>query len=278
MLEVKKKMNRVDSFVDERDYQLLEADKYTFFILKLVMGENSTLLLSDHERLIICFTNHPFPVWIWTPDDVTEYEMEEIYKLAKENDLLSGEYRFNVKYSLAEYFIKMAAEEGITLSISINMYAYDCLEPIEPEIKAEGAIHRCDMNDVEELVAFLEMFHNEVGIDQKDVQGYRIDAEAFIRSGNMYFWKDNQGNNVASCKYAPNGDAASIGLVFTRPKFRRRHYADNLVYQVTMKAKEAGYVPMLYTDADYVASNACYEKIGYVLQGKLCTIENPKKG
>jgi len=25
-------------------------------------------------------------------------------------------------------------------------------------------------------------------------------------------------------------------------------------------------------DADYVASNACYEKIGYVLRGKLCTI------
>ena len=35
---------------------------------------------------------------------------------------------------------------------------------------------------------------------------------------------------------------------------------------------EAGYVPMLYTDADYVASNACYEKIGYILRGKLCTI------
>jgi len=29
---------------------------------------------------------------------------------------------------------------------------------------------------------------------------------------------------------------------------------------------------MLYTDADYVASNKCYEKIGYILRGKLCTI------
>ncbi len=27
------------------------------------------------------------------------------------------------------------------------------------------------------------------------------------------------------------------------------------------KEKAAGYVPLLYTDADYVASNACYEKI-----------------
>ncbi len=29
---------------------------------------------------------------------------------------------------------------------------------------------------------------------------------------------------------------------------------------------------MLYTDADYVVSNAWYEKIGYILRGNLCTI------
>ena len=29
---------------------------------------------------------------------------------------------------------------------------------------------------------------------------------------------------------------------------------------------------MLYTNANYPASNACYQKIGYVLRGKLCTL------
>ena len=60
--------------------------------------------------------------------------------------------------------------------------------------------------------------------------------------------------------------------MYTRGEYRRRHYAENLVYQVSKMAKDAGYMPMLYTDADYAASNACYEKIGYVLRGKLCTI------
>ena len=68
------------------------------------------------------------------------------------------------------------------------------------------------------------------------------------------------------------GIMSSINLVFTRPEFRRKHYAENLVYQVTKLAMDSGYVPMLYSDADYTASNACYEKIGYVLRGKLCTI------
>ena len=44
------------------------------------------------------------------------------------------------------------------------------------------------------------------------------------------------------------------------------------MYQVTRIARDKGFVPMLYTDADYAASNTCYEKIGYILKGKLCTI------
>lgn len=262
----------MDNFIDERDYRLLESDKYTFFVLKQVMGGDVKLLLSDHERMIICYTGHPFPVWIWTPDDATEEEMEKVYQIAKDNDFFLGNINFNIKYDLAKYFIKRAADDGIKLMVLINMFAYDCYNPIEPKINSDGEIHRCEMEDLEDLVTFMDMFHKEIGIDQKDIQGYRMDAEEYIKSGNMYFWKNEAGKNVACCKYAPSGDSASINLVFTRPEFRRRHYADNLVYQVTMKAKEAGYVPMLYTNADYTASNACYKKIGYVLQGKLCTV------
>lgn len=262
----------MDSFADERDIKILEDDKYTFFVLRRIIGGKCELLLTDHERLIICFTNKPFPIWIWTPDDATKEEMEKAYQIAAEHSFFNGEYRFNLKYDLAKFFIEKAAADGRSLSISTNMFAYDCQNLIEPYKTADGSIHRCTSEDLEELVDFLDLFHKEVGIDQKDRDGYRMDAEAFINSENMYLWKNEQGNHVASCKYAPNGKLASINLVFTRPEYRRKHYAENLVYQVSKLAMEAGYVPMLYTDADYVASNACYEKIGYVLRGKLCTI------
>ncbi len=51
----------IDTYVDERDYELLEADRYTFFVLKRIMGGECKLLLSDHERLILCFTGHHTP-------------------------------------------------------------------------------------------------------------------------------------------------------------------------------------------------------------------------
>lgn len=262
----------MDTYVDERDYRLLEADKYTFFVLKRIIGGECRLLFSDHERLILCFSAPPYPVWIWTPDDAPVEEMERAYQLVRENELLTGDYQFNCKYSLAQYFMQRASEDGFNAEISTNLYAYDCLDPIAPKEKAEGVVYRCEMKDLEEVVELMDLFHKEVGIDQRDLLSYRADAKAYIQSGNLFFWKDPQGNHVASCKYTPNGEMASISLVYTRPEFRRKHYGENLVYQVTMKAKEAGYVPMLYSDADYAASNACYQKVGYILRGKLCTI------
>ena len=50
----------MDNFVDERDYKLLEADKYTFLVLRRIIDTECSLLLTDHERLIICFTGSPY--------------------------------------------------------------------------------------------------------------------------------------------------------------------------------------------------------------------------
>ena len=262
----------MDNYVDERDYKLLEGDKYTFFVLRRIIDGPCKLLLSDHERLIICFSTEPFPAWIWTADDATEEEMEKAYRLLFENNLMNKEHTFNLKYELSDYFIKRALKDGINLSVKTNMFAYDCPNPIKPDEIAEGEICRCEMSDKEELADFVEMFREENGVDQMDRKGCLEYAEIKINEGRTFFWKDSQGNHVASCSYNSKGELASIGLVYTRPEHRRKHYAENLVYQVTKMAEAEGCLPMLYTDSDYIASNACYEKIGYVLRGKLCSI------
>ena len=262
----------MDNFADERDYNLLENDKYTFFVLRRIIDNPCRLLLSDHEKLILCYTENPYPVWIWTPYDSSAEEMDRAYSLARENGLLDGKHHFNVKYELAEHFIRRASQDGGKMSITLNMFAYDCLNPIKPDVTADGGLHKCTPDDIGDLAEIIDLFQKELNIDRKSHAENLRDAEDRINAGTVYMWKDEQGHNVASCKYYPKGDMASVGLVYTHPEFRRKHYAQNLVYQVTVKVKEAGYVPMLYTDADYVASNSCYEKIGYVLRGKLCSI------
>ena len=264
----------IDNYVDDRDFKILEQDKYTFYVLKHILSGNweCKLLLSDHDRMILCYSDHPFPIWIWTPDDLSDDEKEKVYQLVKKNSLLTCEYKFNMKYDLAEFFIKRAGKDGYKYQIFLNLFAYDCRNPIKPVSEVDGDIYQCQTEDIEELVELMDMFHRETGVDQKDREGYLEDAKSFIDSGKMFFLKNSNGVNVACCKYDPTDDMASVNLVFTRPEYRRRHYAEHLVYQVTSMAMEEGYTPMLYTNADYTASNTCYEKIGYVLRGKICTI------
>ncbi len=76
----------MDNFVDERDYKLLEADKYTFLVLRRIIDTECSLLLTDHERLIICFTGSPYPVWIWTADGSTREEYEFAYRIVMEKE------------------------------------------------------------------------------------------------------------------------------------------------------------------------------------------------
>lgn len=261
----------MDNFVDGRDQKLLERDKCTFFVLQRILGGACKLILTDHERTIICFSCDPYPVWIWTADDASEEEMERTYQLVSAQPLFNGK-RFNLKRSLAEFFIARAAAEGKTLSVITDLFAYDCPCPKKPIETADGSFCRCTEGDLEVLTDVIEEFHREIATDMRDRGAYRMDAEASIRVGNAFFWKNGAGEIVSCCRYVVNGDMASIGLVITRSAFRRRHYAQNLVYEVTKMAADAGYLPMLYTDGNYAASNACYAKIGYVLRGKLCTI------
>lgn len=263
---------KMDNFVDERDFELLAQDKYTFSVLSRIIRGECEIRLTDHERMIVCFTGQPYPVWIWTPDGASEDEFERAYQLAKGLNVMDGEHRFNIKYELAEYFMDRAKKDGLDLKITTNLFAYDCPSPIAPSSVVDGKIHQCTKEDFDIMVDFFDMFHEAVGIDKESRETYRTYAENDIGKGSLYVWETEDGKYASSCNWHPVQDMASIGLVYTRDEYRRRHYAEHLVYQVTKIAQDAGYLPMLYTDADYVASNKCYEKIGYILRGKLCTI------
>ena len=263
---------KMDNFTDERDDKLLEADKYTFSVLRRVMKGECVLLLADHERLIICHTDKPYPVWICLPYGTPDADMERACLLSKENGLLDGAHTFNMKYETAEYFIERAEKDGRKLAITLNMFAYDCREPIKPEISVDGGLYRCTPADIDEVTELVSGFWAEALGEKRDRATDRASAEEFIAAGKMFLWKDGSGRTAACCKYIPSGELASLGLVYTLPGYRRKHYAQNLVYEVTKLAAGEGYLPALYTNADYAASNGCYVKIGYILRGRLCTI------
>lgn len=262
----------MDRHADERDLDLLKKDRYTFAVLSRILPGSCSVTLTDHERFILCHSVSPYPVWLWTPDDLSETEKQRAWEVANSTCPLTEGYRYNLKYDLADAFIAKAREQGLTVGIATNMLAYDCPAPIAPALPAEGCLYQCTEADIDTVAGMILEFHTSIGDARFDLPACRKIAESHI-AGHFYFWKNPEGEPVACCTFHPDGDLASVGSVYTVPAHRRKHYAQQMVYEVTRLIAERGLTPMLYTDADYAASNACYEKIGYVLRGKLCTIK-----
>ena len=105
-------MEIIDNFVTEKDFELLQNDKYTFFVLGRILKGECNFIASDHNKIIICHSCKPFPLWIWTPDNVSQQEMETVYQILLENNFLTSEYTFNLKYDLATFLISRASKDN----------------------------------------------------------------------------------------------------------------------------------------------------------------------
>ena len=261
-----------DPFTDERDLDLIGQDRYTFSILARLLKGPCDIIRSDHQKLILCHTGAAYPVWLWTPDGLSGRDKEAAWALAEACRPLKDGYRYNMKYELAEFFIEKARQSGIRAGYAMRLFAYDCPAPVGPAERAEGRLHVCSEEDIEEAAGLIPRFYTGIGDTPPPREHILEKVRDAVADRAFFFWKDGAGNTAALCSFRQNGSLAWLGSVYTLPEHRRKHCAQTLVYEVTKIAKERGLTPMLYTDADYEASNACYTKIGYTLRGRLCTI------
>ena len=95
----------------------------------------------------------------------------------------------------------------------------------------------------------------------------------YINNDELFVWVDDNDQIVATVRKNLDGNYAKIAFVYTLPTHRRKGYAINLVHKVSQMLLDDGLIPILYTNGDYVASNECYKKIGYVQVGKLVDVE-----
>ena len=263
-------LQRFENQICPVDTSFLKVDEFTFSVLIRNLRGVCTLTITEGARVVICYSTSPFPVWIWVPDDASEEEMEQAYLLTKENFDLHL-HRFNLKYRLSDYFIARANKDGISLGIDTNMLAYCCPSPILPKKIAPGFLEVAGDEDVLFTAQFLKAFHEALNADRESDEGYLEKASNYISQKQFFYWNDGK-ERVACCSYICSGDQCSIGNVYTLPSHRCKGFAANLIYAVSKRISESGYLPTLYTDADYIASNTCYTQVGFISKGKVCSI------
>ena len=205
----------MDSFVNEKDFELLNQDHYTFEALKRILKGECELIRSNHENLLLCHSESHYPVWIWTPDNASDEVKKYAWELVCSHRPLGSGYRYNLKYELARYFIKKASDEGVNAGISMNMFVYDCPSSIPPDTVADGGIYCCTTDDEKEAAAIIPRFYTEIGEEAPSYEYCLEKVRDYISGNGFFFWKNKNGRTVACCSCKLNDGFASVSSVYS---------------------------------------------------------------
>ena len=90
-----------------------------------------------------------------------------------------------------------------------------------------------------------------------------------MKSGKFYVLRNSSGKIVSMASFSIIENTAKLAHVYTPIDERGKGYSANLIYQLTNNLLEKEYVPLLYTDYNYIPSNKAYINAGYEPQGIL---------
>lgn len=244
-------------------------DTITFSVLANILQIPCAHTFTDHETVILCHSTPPYPVWVWCRDTDCTESVAAIASCIREHFPAEDGFRWNMTYSLLEALQKSDPYfAGLSTAMGLLSYRMDELLPVT---------HPCDGYPeparAEDLDYLCKLWHDASlemeGFDHDDAF-CRAKVKTHLELGTLYTWRNTEDTLVAMVGRGSTPPFGKIGPVYTLPEHRRKGYAMNLVYAVSAGILRDALTPILYTDAHYPASNACYQKIGFRQVGALC--------
>lgn len=251
---------------------LLEEDAITFSVLRQILMSECADIVTDGASWIVCHSASPYPVWVWCRDAENGDAVRRIARCLKTQFPLEQGFVVILGQELHQH---LTAEDAYFAAAREKMgllsYRLDTLAPKPP--KCEGQMRLVADEELEDLIPHwiamrVEMEGRRITPEKAMATMTRIAGER-----GLYAWCDAGGQIVAVCARLDQAPYGKISSVYTLPEHRRKGYCQNLIHSVTKQMLCEGRIPILYTDAAYAASNACYQKIGYRQIGRLTSME-----
>lgn len=258
---------------DVEDVALLKGDDLiTYSVLARILKGECADTYTNRKSVIVCHSRHPYPVWVWCKEVSVDEDVRQIASCLKETFSFEKGFAVNLGYELLER-LKEVDPYFVHAKIKMNLLSYRLDQLNETDHPCDGAPEQATLDNLECLTKLWRDGCLEMEGMEHDEEFCLNHTRARIEQRNLFFWRNGDGEIVAITGRGNVDQYSNVTSVYTRPDKRRRGYAMNLVAHVTKTILDDGLTPILYTNADYAASNECYQKIGYKQVGSLCTIK-----
>lgn len=253
-----------------------QKDKYKFNLILKNLTSRELELYSDEVNYIICRGSKKFPTWIWTKDNFDKNVISEIEELIKLYLTDAEKDKFTCKKELYDLLVERGFE-NLNLDDYFEMGFLICHEAREPK-KCDGVLDKAHEEDRETLVKYWYDDGQEMnGFDAITLEQAREDVDGFIESDNFFVLRNPDGKVVSMAGFGVTENQAKLSHVYTPNDERGKGYAANIIYLMTNELLKSGYVPLLYTDYNYIPSNRAYINAGYEDTGILINFSCSKQ-
>lgn len=257
--------------------EILKGEEITYAVLIMIMNNKSRKVFTDNERIIICHSWEGMPVWAWTAADATEEELKRVAECLNAEFSLDEGYTYDISYELLDK-LKEIDDNFVNTEIEVNMLSYCCDKVNDIDNVCDGWARLADEKDMDELCKLISDFEYEAAGERPDEEHCRQRINDMVNAKTLYVWENADGEIVSTTNIRIGNGIDTLAVVYTKPEARRKGYCINLVHTVTKMILDKGRLPILYTNADYEASNECYKKVGYREVGSLCAVKGKKQG
>ena len=269
-------MKRVDKNSSVFKLSEFVQDQYKFNIILKNLDSPTLELYSDEENYVICRGSKKWPTWIWTKDNFNINKIDEIEELIRLYLTDEDKTKFTCKKELYDLLVQRGFEE-LNLEDYFEMGFLICRETKKPKM-CDGVLDIPNQSDKDVLVKYwYDDSHEMNGVEPITLEQAKSDVEDFIKSGTFYVLRNNDNKIVCMASYGMTGNQAKLSHVYTPVEERGKGYAANLIYHMTNDLLEKGFVPLLYTDYNYIPSNKAYINAGYEDEGILINFSCSKE-
>lgn len=260
-----------DTSVPQAAALLTGDDAITFSVLSNILHGSCTKTVTDHENFILCHSTPPYPVWVWCKNTEDAAVVSAIAAGLRTHFPSEKGFRWNMTYTLFEA-LKSHDPYFAPLPTAMGLLSYRMDEILPVSHPCEG---KFDLAKPEEIDLLCKLWHDAClemeGFDHNE-EFCRTRVNEYMEKNGLFVWRSTLGEITAMTSRRDTAPFSKVATVYTVPEHRRCGYAMNLVHAVSAGMLEDGLTPILYTDANYPASNACYKKIGYREVAALCCV------
>lgn len=246
-------------------------DSITYSVLKKILQYKCTDIFTNNESIIICYSNPPYPIWVWCKDSNNKDDVRIIADILKNYYFDKGNYVICIDFNLLSA-LKEIDNFYNEVYIKMELLSYKLTEINPINYNCDGYMRLATIEDLDIVTMIIKDAHYEMEGLVHSIEECKNKAINHISNASLYLWVNNDNEVVATTNTSTDEKYVKLGLVYTLPNQRRKGYAINLVHRVTKQLLDNGLIPILYADGGYIASNECYKKIGYKQVGRLCNI------